>query len=173
MVSRSCTTTGVITPMLALPWTYLGLQDPAYKLLRQAEQGQPAVTIGRLEQAAPSQAAEQSMQLSAMDRAMRKAADLKHAPILNAAWVAKHSVTMSREPEPDESKFEECFPPWEFQLAKYAQDNNTLTSGSTELLYQNGQKKEEESRSALNIGCHRIVHSKVTLCSKAPLQCSL
>ena len=129
---------------------YLGLQESSYnRLLNQAEQSAQAIANDQLEQAAPDQdTADKWLQLSGdlhfllVNTCDGAASTICRQNMLGngfETWRQLHLryalplgtrsigyLTKLLKPQLDENKFEESFTTWEFQLAKYEQDNRTL-----------------------------------------------
>ena len=129
---------------------YVGLQESSHnRLLSQAEQSAQAITSDQLEQAAPDQdTADRWLQLSGdlhflpVNTCDGAASTIRRQNMLGngfETWRQLHLrcalplgtrsigyLTKLLNPQLDENKFEESFTTWEFQLAKYEQDNRTL-----------------------------------------------
>ena len=134
----------------------IGLQDPAYNRLLRQEQSVGQVTNDQLENAAPSQqVAEHWTQLSnELHYILVSTCDGPASTICRHSlqgngfetWRLIHArrsiqlgtrsigyPTRLLKPQLDEQKFQESFTTWEFQLAKYEQDNDTVLPDATKI----------------------------------------
>ena len=164
----------------SIPWaTRPFIQQTA----RQPEQSQLPATKGQLETAAPSQAvAEQWIQLSNnLHCILLSTCDGPASTICrqNAqgngfeTWRPLHLrysiprgtrsvgyLTRLLKPQLDEQKFEESFTTWQFQRAKYEQDNHTLLPDAVEMaLLLNETKGPLQQHLQLQAGYYRAASS--------------